>query len=377
MSRGACGCRVAGRRPVYWSGSEDTEARPTASGRAHRRWACPSWWEAAPSRGIGGSSRDARIRSWSGSEDREARPTASGHAHRRWACPSTVAGGRTASRSRRILAGREDSELERLRRDGSAADCLGACPPQVGMPVPLWREAALRREVGGSSRDARIRSRSGAGEPAARPTASGHVHRRWACPFHCGGRPHCVAKSENPRGTRGFGAGAAPESRQRGRLPRGMPTAGGHARPMRREAALRREVGGSSRDARIRSRSGAGEPAARPTASGHAHRRWACPSTGGRPHCVAESEDPRGTRGFGAGAAPKRGQRGRLPRGVPTAGGHARPCGGRPHRVAESEDPRGTRGFGAGAAPKTGKRGRLPRGVPTAGGHAHHGGRPR
>ncbi len=39
-----------------------------------------------------------------------------------------------------------------------------------------------------------------------------------------------VAKSENPRGTRGFGAGAAPERRKRGRLPRGMFTAGGHAR---------------------------------------------------------------------------------------------------------------------------------------------------
>ncbi len=150
--------------------------------------------------------------------------TAGGHA------PSMVAGGRAGSRSRRILAGREDSEPERPRRNGSAADCLGACPPQVGMPLPWWREAALGREVGESSRDARIRSRSDPGETEARPTASGHVHRRWACPFRGGGRPRWVAKSENPRGTRGFGAGATPEKRKRGRLPRGMSTAGGHAR---------------------------------------------------------------------------------------------------------------------------------------------------
>ncbi len=39
-----------------------------------------------------------------------------------------------------------------------------------------------------------------------------------------------AAKSENPRGTRGFVAGAAPKRRKRGRLPRGMSTAGGHAR---------------------------------------------------------------------------------------------------------------------------------------------------
>ncbi len=48
------------------------------------------------------------------------------------------------------------SEPERPRKDGSAADCLGACPPQVGMPVPLRREAALGREVGETSRPARI-----------------------------------------------------------------------------------------------------------------------------------------------------------------------------------------------------------------------------